>query len=194
MTGSTVVALFPSRQPAEDAVRQLKLSGFTDEQIGMAMQDSNGQSDRVESESRSYDPAAEGALDGGLAGGLIGLLGSLLIPGLGPLVLGGVLASALTGVGVGAATGGLIRLLVGMDVPEQDAERFERGLRAGGVLLTVSAPSRIGEALAIIQRHLPDQGITSTMSLTPAKVGVAANRRYRDDPSYTGPERRLVAI
>jgi hypothetical protein len=194
MPGSTVVSLFPNRQLAEHAVRDLKLSGFTDEQIGVAMPDPNGQRDHAEIESRSGNAAAEGVLDGGLAGGLIGLLGSLLIPGLGPLVLGGVLASALTGAGIGAATGGLVGLLVEMGMPQRDAEHFERGLRAGGVLLTISAPSRVAEALAIIQRHLPDLGITSSLSLSAGNMPESSDRRCRHDPSYSGPERRLAAV
>lgn len=194
MTGLTVVSLFASRASAEAAIRDLKIAGFTDEQIGMAMQDLNGQRDRAEMESRLDDPATEGAVNGGLVGGLIGLLGSLLIPGLGPLVLGGVLASTLTAAGIGAATGGLIGLLVGMGVSQRDAELLDRGLRAGGVLLTVSAASRTPEALAIIEQHRPDLGVTSAGWLDWARPHEPPDRRYRDDPSYPGPERRLAPV
>jgi hypothetical protein len=193
MTGLTVVSLFASRPLAEAAIRDLKRAGFADEQIGMAMQDVNGLRDRAEMESPRNDPA-EGALNGGLVGGLIGLLGSLLIPGMGPLVLGGVLASTLTAAGIGAATGSLIGLLVGMGVSERDAALLDQGLRAGGVLLTVSAASRAPEALAIIEQHRPDLGVTSTGSLEWARAHEAPDRRYRDDPSYPGPERRLAPV
>ena len=71
--------------------------------------------------------AAAGALSGGVVGGLIGLLGSILVPGLGPIVVGGVLASTLTGVGIGAATGGLIGALMGLGIPEADARHFDHG-------------------------------------------------------------------
>jgi hypothetical protein len=194
MKGLTVVSLFPSRSLAEAAVRDLKRAGFTDEHIGMAMQDLNGQRDRAEMESRQNDPAAEGAVTGGLVGGLIGLLGSLLIPGLGPLVLGGVLASTLTAAGIGVAAGGLVGLLTGMGLSERDAELLDRGLRAGGILLTVSAASRTPEALAIIERHRPDLGLTSTGSLDLARAHEPPDRRYGGDPSYSGPERRLAAV
>jgi hypothetical protein len=136
---------------------------------------------------RSADPdttestsGSAAAVGGGLVGGLIGLLGSLLIPGIGPLLLGGVLAATLTGAGIGAVTGGLIGILAELGVSAPDAEYFERGLRGGGILLTVNAGQRTSEALAIIGNHGADLG--------------PKNRRIRDDPGYSGPERRLARV
>jgi hypothetical protein len=179
-TGITVVSLLPHRTAAEAAVRDLKSAGFGDEQIGLVMQDSGKPTIEPDLDPDNTQPAVVGAVNGGLIGGLVGLLGSLLIPGLGPLLLGGVLASTLTGAGIGAATGGLIGILTALGVSESDAERFERGLRAGGILLTVSAAERTPEALAIIERHGADLG----------KV----NRRSGNDPDYSGPERRLIGV
>ena len=139
-TGRTVVGMFPTRNEAEAAIRELKAAGFSDEQIGVALQDTDEQRELVESAGVSTaEGAATGAVSGGLVGGLIGLLGSLLIPGVGPIVVGGVLASTLTGAGIGAATGGIIGALVGMGVPEADAPHFDQGLRSGRTLVTVSA-------------------------------------------------------
>ena len=158
-TGRTVVGLFPRRSDAESAIRDLKAAGFSDDQIGVALQDPNEQRDLLESAGGSTaEGAAAGALSGGLVGGLIGLLGSLLIPGVGPIVVGGVLASMLTGAGVGAAAGGIIGALVGMGVPQADAEHFDRGLRSGRTLITVNAGPRTDEALAILDRHGMDYG------------------------------------
>jgi hypothetical protein len=160
-TGRTVVGMFRSRRNAEAAIRDLKASGFIDEQIGVAMQDEAEQRELLESSGgQAAEGAAAGALSGGILGGLIGLLGSTLVPGLGPIVVGGVLASTLTGAGVGAATGGLIGALIGLGVPEEDARHFDLGLRSGGVLVTVDADARTGEALAILERHGMDLGPT----------------------------------
>jgi hypothetical protein len=190
MTSLTVVSLFKTRHQAESAVRDLKHAGFSDQQIGVAMQDPNGQRDLDNLTPGGDDSAARGAVDGGLVGGLIGLLGSLLIPGVGPVVLGGVLATALTGAGIGAVTGGLIGLLVGMGVSESDAERFDHGLRAGGILLTVNAGSRTPEAVAIIQQHRPDLRLEAGVLEQEEDI---PERRKAGDPSYSGPERRLIA-
>jgi hypothetical protein len=107
-TGRTVVGLFNNRHHAEAAIRDLKDAGFTDEQIGVAMQDKSEQTELMDATgSNAAEGAAKGAVSGGVVGGLIGLLGSLLVPGFGPIVVGGVLASTLAGAGLGAAAGGI---------------------------------------------------------------------------------------
>jgi uncharacterized membrane protein len=191
--GRVVVALFVDHAGAEDAVRELKGNGFTHEQLGLAMQDLKDP-DRVVTDAGLpvAADATTGAVTGGIAGGLIGLLGSLLIPGLGPVIVGGVLASTLLGLGIGAATGGLVGALMGMGVPETDAKHFDSGLRAGGTLLTVDAGRRTQEAVAILQRHDADLGPSSRQRSNEFVGHERENRRFRDDPSYLGPERRLV--
>lgn len=181
-TGRTVVGLFRTWSEAQSAIQELKAAGFTEEQIGLAMED-RPEPDEPESNTAAED-AAKGAAGGGMVGGLLGLLGSLLVPGAGPIVLGGVLASTLAGAGIGAAAGGLMAGLVGMGVPEEKARYFDDALRAGGALVTVDAGSRTTEALAVLQRHNTDFG--------PGRPPV--ERRLSADPAYTGPERRLAGV
>jgi hypothetical protein len=157
--GPTIVGIFTDRSQAEQAIRELKAAGFTEDQVGVAMLDRQEQQQLIEDTgSTTAEAAATGALSGGIVGGLIGLLGSLLLPGAGPIVVGGVLASTLTGVGIGAAAGGLIGALMGIGVPEADARHFDSGLRSGAVLVTVSAADRLAEALALLERHGVDLG------------------------------------
>jgi heat induced stress protein YflT len=222
-TGRTVVGLFQSRSEAEDAIRDLKNAGFTNEQIGVATRDQEGQrEDRAEpvhgeeelgtivqdTASGMAEGAAVGALTGGVVGGLVGLIGSLLIPGLGPVVVGGVLASTLMGMGIGAATGGLIGALVGMGVPEEDAKYFDAGFRQGGTLVTVDAGDATSEAVTILQRNGgdlgPSKGASPRREAEPAASGAerfdassryaGQERRGGQDVSYSGPERRLVGV
>ena len=162
-TGRTVVGLFARRSDAEAAIRDLKAAGFRDSQVGVALQDKEEQGDLLEpTAAKEAEGAAAGAVGGGLVGGLIGLLGSLLIPGVGPIVVGGVLASTLTGAGIGAAAGGVIGALTGLGVPETDARHFDQGLRLGSTLVTVDAGPRTPEALAILDRHGMDFGPSGT--------------------------------
>jgi len=151
----TVVGLFRERRQAELTIRELKQEGFTDNQIGVLMQDPASQKDLAEATgTKVAESATAGAVGGGVAGGLLGLLagvGALAIPGVGPIIAGGALASTLAGAGIGAAAGGLLGALVGMGVPEEDARYFETGLRSGGVLVTVNAGSRAEEARQIIR-------------------------------------------
>jgi hypothetical protein len=170
-TGRTVVGMFTNRQDAEAAIRELKAAGFGQDRIGVALQDRDEQRDLIESTgSEAAEGAAAGAVSGGLVGGLIGLLGSLLIPGVGPIVVGGVLASTLTGAGIGAATGGIIGALVGLGVPEADAQHFDAGLRTGRTLVTVDAGARTAEALAILDRHGMDFGPSGAARYTDTDV------------------------
>jgi hypothetical protein len=202
-----VVGLFRSRSDAEATIRDLKRAGFTNEQIGVATRE--GQQERREDRSipvegekelgKIVEDTAEGmaegatvgALTGGVVGGLVGLIGSLLVPGLGPVVVGGVLASTLMGMGIGAATGGLIGALVGMGVPEAEAKYFDARFREGGTLVTVDAGDGTPEALAILQRHGADLGPSG--SAPPSREG-ESERRHHQDLSYSGPERRLVGV
>ena len=174
-TGRTVVGMFTNRPDAEQAIRELKAAGFSEDRIGVALQDRDEQRDLMETTgSEAAEGAATGAVSGGVVGGVIGLLGSLLIPGVGPIVVGGVLASTLTGAGIGAATGGIIGALVGMGVPESDARHFDEGLRSGRTLVAVKADERTGEALAILDRHGTDFGPSgaSRYEIAPADVEI----------------------
>jgi hypothetical protein len=207
-TGRTVVGLFRNRSEAEDSIRELKQAGFTNDQIGVATRDrSEAKEERTGPVKRESDPgkvvedtaegmaegAAVGALTGGVVGGLVGLIGSLLIPGLGPVVVGGVLASTLMGLGIGAATGGLIGALVGMGVPEEEAKYFDAGFRQGGTLVTVNAGDATDDAVAILQRHGADLG-PSRVERSDRPRHTGQERRQRQDVSYSGPERRLVGV
>jgi hypothetical protein len=207
-TGRTVVGLFRDRSDAERAISNLKDAGFTRDQIGIAIKNRGEQRDLAESTETSLagQGAAAGAVSGGLVGGIIGLLGSLLIPGLGPIVVGGVLESVLVGAGAGVATGGIIGALVGLGVTEDDAKHFDSGFREGGTLVTVDAGSRVDEAERILGGGNGDLGpgragrsdevtirehVLGTVGAT--SYGGGERRRYQD-PQYVGPERRLVSV
>ena len=164
--GRIVAGLFSDVREAKNAVTDLKAVGFTDKEIGLAMQNRTEAAEPTETvtETRSAEEAATGAVGGGILGGLTGLLvaaGVVVVPGIGPLLAGGALASALgitgasvaAGAGLGAAAGGLVGGLVGLDIPEADARRFEAGIRSGRVLVLVNTRGRTEEAMAILQRH-----------------------------------------
>src|SRR5215203_3305267 len=154
----TVVGLFRDSARAERAVRDLKDAGFTDSEIGILMQDrAEARKFAEDTGTKAGEGAAAGAATGGILGGIVGLLagvGALVIPGIGPIIAGGALASTLAGAGIGAAAGGLIGALIGMGVPEEDARYYETGLKEGGILVTVEAAMR--EPLA--RRILLDAG------------------------------------
>jgi len=162
--GNTVVGLFQDQPSAEAAIQRLKAAGFTEDQIGVAVRDREQQRALTDDTgTQAADGAAKGAVGGGVVGGVVGLLagvGALVIPGVGPIIAGGWLASTLAGAGIGAAAGGLIGALVGMGVPEEDARHFERGFQEGGILVTVQAGDRAEEAREALSLGGADLGPT----------------------------------
>lgn len=167
----TVAASFEDKDEAERAIHALKDAGYSGDQIGIAMRDRNAQGELAEETgTKAAEGAASGALGGGLLGGLVGFLvgaGALAIPGVGPVIAGGVLAStfglaggtAVAGAGIGAAAGGIVGALVGLGIPEEEAKHFESGFREGRALVTVNAGAgRATEAVDILRAYGGDIG------------------------------------
>ena len=180
ITGITVLSLFPDSSGAESAVRELKQIGFTDQEIGVLMQEPGKATFDSDNEPGGRESEGTEAVDESLAGGLIGLLATLLIPGMGPLLLGGVLASTLAGAGVDAAASGLMSIVMGLGATRAAAEYCERGVQNGGILVTLNAAERTSEVVALLEKYGADFG--------------PRNRRLGDDRGYHGPERRLLVI
>ena len=107
---NTVAALFKDHMDAGRAVTALHTAGFTNDQVGVALRDRNTEGQLIqETGAGRVEGVVSGALGGGLLGGLTGFLAGLvaaiLIPGVGPIVVGGTLASALAAAGGTAVAG-----------------------------------------------------------------------------------------
>jgi len=158
----TVVGLFENYMDADRAVSELNARGFGRNEVSVAARD-NAVRDRIAGKTGDERAVAEsagaGAIGGATIGGLGGLLvglGALAIPGIGPVVAAGTLATVLgttaAGAGIGAAAGGIIGALVGMGIPEDDATFYAEGVKRGGVLVTVQTnDDRASEALNIMR-------------------------------------------
>ena len=172
----TVAALFQDQPSAERAIQRLKTAGFTEQEIGVAIRDREQQQSLTESTgTQAAEDATKGAVGGGVVGGVLGLLagvGALAIPGVGPIIAGGALASTLAGAGIGAAAGGLLGALVGMGVPEEDARHFEQGFQRGGILVTVQA----GDRAEIARQALAEGGADLGPSRRDLERGTTADR------------------
>lgn len=99
--------------------------------------------------------ASIGAAVGGGAGLLMGL-GLLVIPGIGPALAIGPLASTIVGLSLGGATGGVAGALANTGVPALDSNEYSLALRRGETLLFLQVPAeRMIEAGSIIDRFGP---------------------------------------
>jgi len=149
------VGVFDERSDAELAARDLREKGFKDDQIGYAWRDDKGKTHTEGN--KSGEMAASGAGTGVVLGGLIGAAAALLIPGIGPVVSGGLLATALAGGATGAVTGavagGISGALVGLGIPEDEAKYYDQQVRDGRTLMTVRADDRYSDASDIVRRR-----------------------------------------
>jgi hypothetical protein len=93
----------------------------------------------IRSATKAPEGAALGAIVGGLAGMVAGALcagGAIVVPGLGA-VLAGPLVAALAGGGAAGALGVLVGALVGACWPEYEAAYLQDAVRIGGALVAV---------------------------------------------------------
>jgi hypothetical protein len=99
--------------------------------------------------------ATAGAVLGGGAG-LLAALGVIAIPGIGPLVAAGVLATTLAGAAGGSVVGGLIGALTDYGVSEEEAHLYSEAVRRGSSLVTVRTDeARAAMAEAILDANKP---------------------------------------
>ena len=136
-----VFGLYPDQITAENAVDNLKDTGFRSTDISVLFPDNQGARDFAH---EKHTKAPEGAVTGGSSGAVIGGalgwlagIGALAIPGIGPFVAAGPLMGMLGGIGVGTAIGGLAGALIGLGMPEYEAKRYEGRIRRGCILLSV---------------------------------------------------------
>jgi hypothetical protein len=143
--GHTVAGVFDAQDDAQRALNELKEAGFTPDQVSVVAKDTRETQTMVEGSDMAgaeTTGAGTGALLGGILGGAAGWLvgiGALAIPGIGPIVAAGALATTLGGAAVGAVAGGLIGALVGAGIPEEDARTYETHVKEGRILITAQA-------------------------------------------------------
>jgi hypothetical protein len=147
--------LFDDYQSARNAVTALHSAGFTAGEVSIVA--SNADKRYVDDKTQSG--AVTGAEVGGAVGagaGILTALGVLAIPGLGPLVAAGVLATTLTTTAAGAAAGGLLGSLTEYGIDETEAQTYAEGIRRGGTLVTVRASDdRAAQAETILKANKP---------------------------------------
>ncbi len=166
-TRNMVVGLFTSRENAEKAYDDLKDRNYTSDEITVVMTNEtrerhfagdtdhdNDNDTNTEMGNKAMEGAGTGGAIGGVAGGIIGAIAavgtSLLIPGLGIVILG-PLAAGLAGAGAGSITGGLIGALVGSGMSKEKAELYDEGLKEGKIMISVKPHSQ-QEAVELVNK------------------------------------------
>lgn len=159
---TTNVALCTARDEnqAYDIVVGLKSAGFQSDQISVLLPNHLSTTEFVhEANTKAPEGASIGAGTGGVVGGVLGLLagiGTLAIPGLGPLIAAGPILATLSGIAAGGTIGGLAGALIGMGLPEVEAKLYESELQAGKIVITAdcgNSNERVNAAKEVFRNH-----------------------------------------
>ncbi len=144
---STLLAVYPDHNSAENTVRLLQKNGMKMDQISIVGQDFKTIEKPIgflTTGSVACDGARVGAWTGGFFGILVGAA-FLIVPGIGPLVIVGPLAATLLG-GVegaiaGSAVGALAGALISLGFTKNQAIRYESQIKAGKFLVSLKGDS-----------------------------------------------------
>ena len=147
---ATISRLYDTYSDARTAVTSLEAAGVPHSDISIVANNSDNwysKDRKVDRDGDGVDDRAEGAGTGagigaglGGAAGLLTGLGLLAIPGLGPVVAAGWLATTALGAAAGAASGGIIGALTQAGVSKEDAPLYAEGVRRGGTLVSARVP------------------------------------------------------
>lgn len=147
-----VYGIARTEEQADRIVSEFQANGFSSDRLSVLLPDRAGTRDFAHAKgTKAPEGATAGAGAGGALGGALGLLagiGTLAVPGLGPLIAAGPILAALSGAAVGATVGGLAGALVGMGIPEYEAKQYEGKLRDGNILIAVHTDTSTDRKLA----------------------------------------------
>lgn len=144
MNNHYVSAVFDTQAEADRAVADLRDAGVSTSAISMIARH-DGDNVTTDGDGTVSDATQDVVGKTALGAGIGTALGvaALAIPGVGPFVAAGAIASvaipgaALTGAAVGAAAGGLAGLLTDHGVSEDDARYYETRMNDGGIFVAV---------------------------------------------------------
>lgn len=181
---TAVFGIYRDASQAEASVDTLLRAGFSSSDISVLLPDRRSTRDfALHKETKAPEGAATGVTAGGIIGGTLGVLagiGTLAIPGIGPLIAAGPIVAGLAGLGAGGALGGIVGALAGLGIPEFEARRYEGRVRDGGVLLSVHC-----ETAGEVQRA------KEVLTETGAEDIAAATESRGVDPAAAPPAERV---
>lgn len=142
--------VFKNMADAQAALGELHDAGWRDDKVSLITLSNENELQSV-GPIRQGDQMEKTALAGSAAGATLGLLAGsslLLIPGLGPVMFAGAMASGITG----GLVGGLVGAMSGWGVKQDHARGYEKELQSGHVLVAVSGdPSALADAREILR-------------------------------------------
>ena len=141
--GSTmkVVGVYENEHEAIIAIEGLKQQGYSTGEISVLSKEKDVLTDLEEvTGSKAMKGMEAGVVTGGVLGSGFGLIAGIVgfaIPGFGPILAVGPIATALAGGVAGVGIGGLAGALVGLGISNEVAEQYESDVREGKILVLV---------------------------------------------------------
>lgn len=157
-----------NRETAEKALTELKKSGFPMEKVSIIAKDlekgdriGNAKTTDTVGEQNVNSPTAviSDLVAGSTWGTLLVGLSGLALPGIGPILaagsLGVALLTTLGGVAMGTvASGNLVKSLVDLGIPEEEARVYSDRLLAGNYFVIIDgSEAEIDRAQGILNKH-----------------------------------------
>jgi len=168
MSQRSVYCIAPSRGQADRIVHSLKGAEFASTDISALFLDEGASDARATTKTASAAAKGAAAQPTGAIRSVLGLIagiGSLVIPGVAPLVAAGPIAAALSGATVGGVAGGL----VDFGVPQSEARRYEGRIKDGQILISIRTenPDKSDQARAIFTAAGAEDICTMMVVTTP---------------------------
>jgi sporulation protein YlmC with PRC-barrel domain len=140
-----VYGVYADRKDVERTVERLREAGFSSGDISVVFPERDLSKEfALEKNTKAPEGALAGGGTGLVIGGALGWLagiGTLAIPGIGPLLAAGPIVAMIAGAGVGSAIGGIAGALIGLGLPEIEAKRYEEEIKRGRILISVHCES-----------------------------------------------------
>jgi hypothetical protein len=91
---------------------------------------------------------------GGVVGGALGAVAAaLVLPGIGFVVAGGIVAAAVGGSAAGSVAGSFLGTLTELGMPHDAARRYEQEIKSGRTIVTVKDTSRQQDVITILRQQ-----------------------------------------
>lgn len=179
-------AIFHDRLDCERAANLLREADFNPDDISILVPDKISSKDFAhEKATKAPEGATAGVASGAVLGGAVGWLagiGSLAIPGVGPIIAAGPIMAMLAGATVGGAIGAIAGSLIGLGIPEYEARRYEGMVKDGGILMSVhcATSAQVNNA----KRILEVAGATDVAATSEATSVTGATRQASEKDHY----------
>jgi uncharacterized membrane protein len=153
----TVAGIFPSMVEAHNVMHELEGLGVPEDALSIvAGNESDRHKEYLEKAKKASESTAAAAASGASFGGgmgILAMLAALSIPGVGPFVAAGAMATVLTGLGIGAVSGGLISAFHHMGISHEEAPLYEEAVRRGAIMLIAKVDDTVEPQVADLMRR-----------------------------------------